>query len=126
MNSRKRGGSKRLTQAQKRILEDYIEKNPNASWTQFNKESSVRVSDAYYYTLRRKMFGSSVKNGSGRRSPTPLYLTVWQYPTEHLDTHARTMLQNLVESLNGAKRVRWQLVELKDPPVFELRERSGR
>ena len=122
---------KRLTDAQRKTLHEFIKKNPEATWREFSQEcKSVKISDAYYYMTRRDIHGNtnprgrSVKGETKRRSSSPLYMTVWQYPTENLGADARAMLQNLVESFNNQKHSCWQLIELKDPAMLELRERS--
>lgn len=117
----------RLTNRQKGILHDFIKKNPNATWKDYaaamkSVKGSHVVSDAYYYTARREQHGSN--DPRAKRKSSPLYLTVWQYSTDRLGNESRVMLQDLVEHLNGQKRTRWELVELKTPAVLELRERS--
>ena len=119
---------KRLTNEQRKTLRDYIKKNPASTWKEFCTAcKSVKISDAFYYMTRREIHGKSRNRGEDetrRRSASPLYLTVWQYPTEKLGTESRAMLLNLLESFNSQKHTHWQLVELKDPAVLELRERS--
>jgi len=116
---------KRLTDSQRKILHDFIKKNPDATWREFSVAcKSVKISDAYYYMTRRDIHGPTKTKAGTRRKASPLYMTVWQYSTEKLESEARIMLQSLVESLSSHKNARWQLVELKDPAIIELRERS--
>jgi hypothetical protein len=122
---------KRLTDAQRKILRDFIKKNPEATWKEFCAAcKSFKISDAYYYMTRRDIHGNlnprtrNVEGETKRRASSPLYLTVWSHPADKLGDETRAVLQDLVESLNGHKHTRWQLVELKNPAILELRERS--
>ena len=120
--SNPKGNSKanRMTYNQKKFLEEFIRKNPTATWENFNALGKVKISDACFYSYRRRFIGQT--SGTGRRSSTPLYMTVWQYPSDKVDEEAKKMLRDLIENLN--KRANWQLIELKDPAMLELREKS--
>ena len=117
----------RLTKGQKEILREYLKKNPDATWKEYKEAmKGIKgvhvVSDAYFYTARRELHGSDDPRMAGKRKSSPLYLSIWQYSTERLGNESRAMLQDLVDTLNSQKRTRWQLVELKNPAVLELRE----
>jgi hypothetical protein len=126
-----------LTIDQTKLMMDYINKHPTATWSQYMAETNKKAacSDAYYYMRRREVHGLSrpapvpSKNPvTGRRSyvrsNSGLYHTIWSYPTEKLNQEARDVLNDFVTHLNNMKRARFEIIELKIPPVIEVRETS--
>ena len=111
-----------LTNQQRRRLKQHIESNPGDTFQEFsNKYRGTKVSDAYYYMLRRQIHGSTGPRNANRKS---LYLTVWSRPMEKVTDVAKNVLNDFVDTLNKTKRVRFQVIEIKDPAVLEVREIS--
>jgi len=124
-----------LTDPEKNKLKDYIKNNPSKTYSEFRKDLNVQISDAYYYYVRRDIHGKSKSPKASKqktekifrsysRHISPLYMTIWTYPTEKTTPQTIEVLKNLIDSLNKIKRTRWDIVELKDPSVIEIRERS--
>ena len=111
------------------LVDQFLCQNPNGSHSQFKKEyPDFEISDAGFYGRRRN--GNS---GNENSSPAKavlnrpsLYMTLWSYPTEKLNSETQEAINNLVETLNKSRRTNWQIIELKNPAVVEIREISRR
>jgi hypothetical protein len=132
-NQYTRKSNAHLSETQRKIMTDYIKKHPTATWKEYTAEIGKKApcSDAFYYFKRREMHGNSRparpgQNGEKRsyhRNGSSIYNTVWSYPSNKLDeTKPLDLLKNFIETINGMKRSRFQLIEIKDPPLFEIRE----
>lgn len=121
-----------LSSEQRDILKAYIKSNPDSTFAQFEKDikGKVKCSDSYYYYVKRDVSGPS-KRAYTRRDPnapttkaskSPVYMTIWSYPTEDFNDGARKILKDFVETLNASRRSRFQIIEMKDPSIVEIRE----
>ena len=111
----------------KRLLE-YIKHNPEDTYKDFlGKCKSISISDAYYYMRRREIHGTTnpprtPRGPRGPRGSKSLYMKVWSYPSDKVNPPTKDVLNNFIETLNGTRRAHFELIELKDPAVVEVRE----
>jgi hypothetical protein len=112
-----------LTEADKKALVKYIEKNPAATYSEFTATvgEKITISDAGYYGYRRKIHGTDIP---ARVSKVALYMTVWSHAAESLSKETIDVLNSLVETLNQTKKAKWEIIQLVQPSMIEIRERS--
>jgi len=115
----------RMNEEEKAIIKTYVEKNPTGTFTSFKDAVGGKVicSDTHFYQMRRKILGNT-SAASPKVPRTPLYMTVWSYPTEQFTSETKKVLNDFIQSLNGMRRARFQMIELKDPAIVEIRETS--
>jgi hypothetical protein len=108
----------RFTKLEK--LKEFIKDNPDATYSDFQKECpSLKVSKYAYTYHCRKLFGPRrIKPGRGGR----IYKTLWSRPTQKMTKQTKVILSEIVKLLNEGGRTRWQLVEIKNPQLIEIRE----
>lgn len=125
--------SNHLTDEQRELLKAYVKNNPNSTYSKFviDIRGKVKCSDAHYYSVKRELGIVSsrpyTKKSSGERIPrnsfkSPLYMTIWSYPVEKCPEVARKVLEDFVGTMNGLRRSRFEVVEMKNPAVIEVRE----
>jgi len=123
--------SNRMSDEQKTLLQDYIKKNPDSTYTQFSKDikGQVKCSDAHYYSVKRSIYGPSSSPraynrqiSTGPRKTATLYMTLWSYPVEKVSNDTRAALKDFLETLNSVRKSHFSIVEMKDPAVIEIRE----
>jgi hypothetical protein len=115
----------KLSDEQRKKLKEYVKEHPEDTHKDFMKKcKGVKISDAYYYMVRRDVNGPS-RNSSGpktHRKPKGLYLTVWSHPSEKVSADCKAILIDFLTTLNDSTRGRFELIELKDPAQIEIRE----
>jgi hypothetical protein len=117
-----------LTDTQRKILMTFIKNHPEAKFREYigGIGKKAPCSDAYYYFRRREIHG--LKESGKRtyhRTNNTLYHTVWSFPVEKLETtKPLELLSNFIDTINTMKRGRFQITELKQPAVLEIRESS--
>jgi len=112
-----------LTEADRKTLVKYIEENPSATYSEFTvaMKGKVTLSDAGYYGYRRKIHGTDIP---ARAPKTPLYMTVWSHAADSVSKETLDILNDLVETLTQTKKAKWEIIQLVQPSVIEIRERS--
>jgi hypothetical protein len=124
----KRKTNAHLSVGQRKIMMTFIKAHPTATWNDYMADAGKKApcSDAFYYSKRREEHGPSRSNGEKRsyhRSNSTIYNTVWSHPVDKIDgTKPVNLLISFIEALNGMKRARFQVIELKQPAVIEVRE----
>lgn len=134
--SNRKYSANRISEDHKAQMKKYIEANPEATYTQFQKDlgSKIKCSDAHYYTIKRSVFGPSrpAPRAYNRnpdaipRKTATLYLTLWSYPAEKVSPETKEVLQDFINTINGVRKSRFTLIEMKDPAVVEIRETHSR
>lgn len=124
---RKKYITNRLTDEQKNFLKDYIQKNPTNTYTQFviDIKGKVKCSDAHYYMIKRNLLGMPSSRAQARprtASRSPLYMTVWSIPSNKCPEVARVVLEDFISTMNGLRRSRFEVIEMKSPAIIEVRE----
>jgi len=106
------------------LVDQFLSQNSNGTFAQFKQEHpDFTISDAGFYGRRRENNGGSSQTRTNRPG---LYMTLWSYDAEKLNDQARTVLTDLIETMNKSRRTNWQFIELKTPAVVEIRELSKR
>jgi hypothetical protein len=125
--------SNHLTEEHRELLKAYIKNNPDSTYTRFVNDikGKVKCSDAHYYSVKRELGIVSTKRSyvksSGEKIPrssfkSPLYMTVWSCPIEKCPETARKVLEDFISTMNGLRRSRFEVIEMKNPAVIEVRE----
>ena len=118
----------KLNDEQRKIIKNYINRNLDGTYTSFKLEIGDRVncSDTRFYQIRREILGGKgIKSTKrGRHSRTPLYMTLWSCPAEECSEETKKVLSDFIQNLNNIRNARFQIVELKEPNVIEIREMS--
>ena len=112
-----------LTKTERQVLIKFIEENPEATYTEFSAlmKNKISISDAGYYGYRRKIHGTHIP---ARVPKTTMYMTVWSHAAESLSKETIDVLNDLVENLNQTKTAKGEIIQLVQPSVIEIRERS--
>lgn len=121
-----------LTDEQRELLKAYIKNNPDSTYSKFVNDirGKVKCSDAHYYSVKRELGVVSSRpytKSSGEKTPrtsfkSPLYMTIWSSPIEKCPEAARRVLEDFVATMNGLRRSRFEVIEMKNPAVIEIRE----
>ena len=121
----------KLSPEAKRLLKEYVKKNPSNTYAQFREAlgAKVKCSDAHFYSERRKAAnGGSSSTGVRRygKISSTIYKTVWSYPAEKVSPATREILKDFIEKFNMDFRANYSLIEMKEPAVVEVREAQRR
>lgn len=107
------------------IIEDFLKKDPMATYKDFKKEyPKFKISDAMYYNYRRKRNGlTAAPSTVARRSQTKIYVQMWSMDAEELKKMPVVdAIKAFVDSMNKTMNTRMEIVELLNPNVIEVRE----
>jgi len=121
---RKGASMGKLSVNQNKGLKALIKANPDDTYAIFQKKwRGPMVSDAYFYYWRRQIHGPSQKHSAANKS---YYLKFWEYDSAKITVEAKNMFNSFLDSLRKTRRGNYELIELKDPAVIEVRELQKR
>lgn len=107
-------------------IKAFIRKNPEITATEFLKKGKwpniPKSVFRYYRDQVRNETDSIPVRRSYRRSPQKIYTTLWSESVKSLGKEGTKAVKQLVEELNRDKVINWEVVELIDPAVLEIRE----
>ena len=96
----------------------YIQANPDATYEEFRKDTTFKLSSGHYYKVRKQQTGRTSKY-SPRKS---LYMSLFRHPTASMSQESKDLLKSFVDTLNGSKRAKLEIVEYVSPAMLEVRE----
>lgn len=99
----------------------YIKANPDATYDQFCSDTYYKISSGHYYKIRKQVTGR-VSNYSPRAPRKSLYMSLFRHPTTSMSQESKDLLKSFVDTLNGSKRAKLEIVEYISPAMFEIRE----
>jgi hypothetical protein len=110
----------------------YLSTDPTKTYIDFKKDfPNSDMSSCVFYSRKhnvKKRLGSTEKRLYSKRKSNSMYLTIWQYPLESFNNKERDIIKNTIKNfintISESGRVSWQIVELLNPSVLELREIS--
>lgn len=116
-------------------IKEFIRKKPDISAKQFFKESkwkNIPNSVFRYYRdiVRKELNTPAISSGHHtrknsrmyRRSLQRVYTTLWSGDAAQLGKEGISAIKQLVSDLNQDKVVKWEVIEMADPAVLEIRE----
>jgi hypothetical protein len=112
------------------IIDNLFKETPELTFMKFKAmHPNFTISDAMFYNRRRlivtgqKYSKPGTEKRSYTRSNNALYMTVWSKPVESLGT-AQDVLNDLIQTINNSQKLHWELIELKNPPCLEIRQKT--
>jgi hypothetical protein len=96
----------------------YVDAHPNSTWSAFNKATGIKISDAYYYMIRREMRGFGV----GKRMKQAIYLNLFTKSSVGMTQQTKNILKEFITELNSAKHTRLEIIEHPEQRELEIRE----
>jgi hypothetical protein len=107
-------------------IKAYIKQNPEMTAAEFLKKSkwpkTPKSVFRYYRDQARKEVKSMPPRRPYRRSPQKIYTTIWSKSIQDLGKEGTRAIKQLVEELSQDKVLNWEVVEIADPAVLEIRE----
>lgn len=105
---------------------DFIRKNPEMTAAEFLKKGkwpkTPKSVFRYYRDKVRKESDFIPSKRPYRRSPQKIYTTLWSKPMKELGPEGAKAVKQLIDELNQDKVLNWEVVEMADPAVLEIRE----
>jgi hypothetical protein len=107
------------------LIDEFLKKKPTGCWKEFRQTyPDAKLSDASFYTRKRKLLGPIERQKHGPRIYTAI-CNVDQSTIEEAVQQGKTGIVNLVKTLiadiNAATKLRLQVIQLTDPATWEIR-----
>ena len=110
-----------------------ISKDPEMSHRTFVSKSRIKISQSGFRYHRNAVLKALESEEEDtplprkrpyRRAQQRIYTSLWRRSTSELSEEAVVIIKDLVDELNRSGAVSWQLLEIADPPMLELREHT--
>ncbi len=111
---------KRMSPVNVKAVEAYIQKNPTATYSDFAKDhqGAVKISDCYYYTIRRRISGSA-RDG---RKKSNTYIRLFLVEAKEATAESKKLLQKFIDAMNITLSSKIEMIEFGNPSQLEIRE----
>lgn len=105
-------------------IKKFIRENPDVTASEFVKKPKWnKVPNSVFRYYRDQVRGEKgAQPRSYRRSPQRIYTTLWSKSLTELGGDGKRAVKELVKNLNQDKVINWEIVEIADPAVLEIRE----
>lgn len=102
----------------------FIEKNPGVSYSKFLKMSNIKVSDCYYYSIRKQISNTAApkEKRSYHKSGSNIFVNLTSIPAKDLSDQTKNILFEVIKSINFVKRTRIEIIENLKDNTLEFRE----
>ena len=103
------------------VIRKFVQGNPTASFREFKEQTHTKVSDAYYYYMRRKEQGPGTV---GRKKKENVYIRIFSISSQDLSNQTKTVLGDFVQALNTSGKARMEVIEYVNSvePTLEIRQ----
>jgi len=115
------------------FVKAYLSIDPTKTFSDLNMDfKNVDMCEGTYYSRKHHFIkrGENKKNGVirqyAKRKNNKLYMTIWEESlegkTEKEKILIKNIVANLINTISESGRINWQIVELSNPSMLELRE----
>lgn len=100
---------------------EYIKTHPQMSYVQFSEQSGIKISDCYYYLVRKEVFARGSRVNSSFKSGG-IYINLIAIPCSDLPGETKRVVQDVLRAINTAKGTHLELVENVGEKTLEIRQ----
>jgi hypothetical protein len=99
----------------------YVKTHPQMSFAKFSEQSGIKISDCYYYMIRREVFACGSRVNSSFKSGG-IYINLIAIPSTGLSEETKRVVLDVVRAINTSKGTRLEVVENVGEKTLEIRQ----